>query len=73
MSLLSGSHLRVTLAAPMAASSGPWLPALPRIVPRRLAQCIRGASRAPTGRLRRQLTDTLVEASFPGPFAPLGR
>ena len=29
--------------------------------------------RAPTGRLGRQLTDTLVEASFPGPFALLGR
>jgi hypothetical protein len=31
------------------------------------------ASRAPTGPLGRQLTDTLAEASFPGPFAPLGR
>jgi hypothetical protein len=35
-------------------------PAVPRIVARRLAQCPRGASRAPTGRLGRQLTDTLA-------------
>jgi hypothetical protein len=33
----------------------------PRIVAGRLAQCARGASRAPTGPLGRQLTDTLVE------------
>jgi hypothetical protein len=51
----------VPLAASMVASSGRWPPAVPRIVARRLAQCTRDASRAPTGPLGCQLTDTLLD------------
>ena len=60
----------VALAAQMVASSGPWPPAVLRIVARRLAQCTRGASRAPTGPLRRQLTDALVEHRSLPPSPP---
>jgi hypothetical protein len=41
-----------------------------RIVARRLAQCPRGASRAPTGPLDRQLTDTMVEHRSLPPSPP---
>jgi hypothetical protein len=44
----------------------------PSVVARRVARCTRGASRAPTGRLGRQLTDTMVEHRSLAPFAPLG-
>jgi hypothetical protein len=44
-----------------------------RIVARRLAQCTRGASRAPTGPLGRQLTDTMGEHRSLWPLRPLGR
>jgi hypothetical protein len=54
----------------MPPSSGPWPPAAPRIVARRLTRRTRGASRAPTGTLGRQLTDTMVEHRSLPPSPP---
>jgi hypothetical protein len=54
----------------MVASSRALVARLRRIVARRLAQCPRGASPAPTGRLGRQLTVTMVEHHSLAPFAP---
>jgi hypothetical protein len=60
MSALSGSHLRGRVNGSNGRFERPWPSAVLRIVARRLAQCTRGASRAPTGLLGRQSTDTLV-------------
>src|SRR5260370_34925662 len=58
----------VGLAAAMAASSGLWPPAVPRLW-RGVWPDARGASRAPTGPLDRELTDTPAEHRSLAPSA----
>jgi hypothetical protein len=66
-------HPRLLAVSGLRRRAGPDPRVMPRIVARRLAQYTRGASRAPTGPLGRQLTDTLVERRSLPSFAPLGR
>jgi hypothetical protein len=71
---LSAAH---TYEVALAASDGHFeralAPGLCRGLWRGVWPDARGASRAPTGPLGRQLTDTTVDHPFPAPFAPLGR
>jgi hypothetical protein len=53
-------HPRLLAVSGLRRRAGPG-PAVPRTVARHFAQCTRGDSRAPTGPLGRQLTDTMVE------------